>query len=181
MSELTVAGQKIGRIPDASSPELLPTEVPLEMPDQDFKARGATPRRRRGYWVPRAAVFTGAGLLTAAFCYELYGVLAVEQATPLQFLFLILSTIAFGWIALGSLNAALGFIPLFGGEKADTIDLPLPGAPLTARTALLFPVYHENPARIAGTITAMAGDRSRPQMRRTPSLECQRHLRSPAT
>ena len=63
MSELTVAGQKIGRIPDASSPELLPAEVPLEMPDQDFKARAASkPRRRRGYWVPRAAVFTGAGI-----------------------------------------------------------------------------------------------------------------------
>ena len=133
MSELTVAGQKIGRIPDASSPELLPAEVPLEMPDQDFKARAASkPRRRRGYWVPRAAVFTGAGILTAAFAHELYSVLAVEQATPLQVLFLILSTIAFGWIALGSLNAALGFIPLFGGEKADTIDLPHPGAPLTS-------------------------------------------------
>jgi membrane glycosyltransferase len=156
MSELPAVGHKIGRIADASSPDLLPPEVPLEMPDQDFKARGAKPRRRRGYWVPRAAVFTGAGLLTAAFCYELYGVLAVEQATPLQFLFLILSTIAFGWIALGSLNAALGFIPLFGGEKADTIDLPLPGAPLTARTALLFPVYHEEPARIAGTVQAIA-------------------------
>lgn len=156
MSELSVAGQKIGRIPDASSPELLPGEIPLEMPDQDFKARGATPRRRRGYWVPRAAVFTGAGLLTAAFAHELYGVLAVEQATPLQFIFLILSTIAFGWIALGSLNAALGFIPLFGGEKADTIDLPAPGAPLTTRTALLFPVYHEEPARIAGTVQAIA-------------------------
>lgn len=156
MSELTVAGQKIGRIPDASSPELLPAEVPLEMPDQDFKARGAKPRRRRGYWIPRAAVFTGAALLTAAFAYELYSVLAVEQATPLQFLFLIVSTIAFGWIALGSLNAALGFIPLFGGEKADTIDLPLPGAPLTTRTALLFPVYHEDPARIAGTVQAIA-------------------------
>ena len=157
MSELTVAGQKIGRIPDASSPELLPAEVPLEMPDQDFKVRGTTkPRRRQGYWIPRAAVFTGAALLTSAFAYELYGVLAVEQATPLQVLFLVLSTIAFGWIALGSLNAALGFIPLFGGEKADTIDLPFPGAPLTARTALLFPVYHESPARIAGTVQAIA-------------------------
>ncbi len=155
MSDITVAGQKIGRIPDASSPELLPAELPLDMPDQDFKARGAKPRRRPGYWMPRAAVFTGAALLTAAFAIELYGVLAVEQATPLQFLFLILSTIAFGWIALGSLNAALGFIPLFGGEKADTIDLPQPGAALTSRTALLFPVYHEDPARIAGTVQAI--------------------------
>ncbi|MFA5897948.1 MAG: glucans biosynthesis glucosyltransferase MdoH [Hyphomicrobium sp.] len=156
MSDITVAGQKIGRIPDVSSPELLPPEVPLEMPDQDFKARGAKPRPRRGYWVPRAAVFTGAALLTGAFAGELYSVLAVEQATPLQVLFLILSTIAFGWIAIGSLNAALGFIPLFGGEKADTIDLPLPGATLSARTALLFPVYHEDPARIAGTVQAIA-------------------------
>ena len=40
MSDLPVAGQKIGRIADASSPDLLPPEVPLEMPDQDFKARG---------------------------------------------------------------------------------------------------------------------------------------------
>ncbi len=131
MSELTVAGQKIGRIPDASSPELLPPEAPLEMPDQDFKARtacqAAAPPRLLGS--ARGGVHRR-GVLTAAFAYELYGVLAVEQATPLQFLFLILSTIAFGWIALGSLNAALGFIPLFGGEKADTIDLPLPGAPL---------------------------------------------------
>jgi len=156
MSDITAAGEKIGRMPDPSSPELLPVEVPLEMPDQDFKARGAKPRRRRGYWIPRAAVFTGALLLTGAFAHELYRVLAVEQATPLQFLFLVLSTIAFGWIALGSLNAALGFIPLFGGEKADTIDLPPPGAPLTSRTALLFPVYHEDPARIAGTVQAIA-------------------------
>ncbi|KWT72061.1 Glucans biosynthesis glucosyltransferase H [Hyphomicrobium sulfonivorans] len=156
MSEITVAGEKIGRLPDVSSPELLPPEVPLDMPDQDFKARGAKPRQRRGYWIPRAAVFTGALLLTAAFAYELYGVLAVEQATPLQMLFLVLSTIAFGWIALGSLNAALGFIPLFGGEKADTLDLPQPGPEMTTRTALLFPVYHEDPARIAGTIQAIA-------------------------
>jgi membrane glycosyltransferase len=156
MSDIAVGGHKVGRISDASSPDLLPPEVPLEMPDQDFKARGVKPRRRPGYWIPRAAVFTGAALLTAAFAHELYGVLAVEQATPLQFLFLILSTIAFGWIALGSLNVALGFIPLFGGEKADTIDLPLPGAPLTSRTALLFPVYHEDPARIAGTVQAVA-------------------------
>lgn len=156
MSDITVGGQKVGRIPDASSPELLPEEVLLDMPEQDFKAPGAKLRRRRGYWVPRAAVFIGAGLLTGAFAHELYSVIAVEQPTPLQLLFLMLSTIAFGWIALGSLNAALGFIPLFGGEKADTIDMPLPGAPLTTRTALLFPVYHEDPARIAGTVQAIA-------------------------
>jgi membrane glycosyltransferase len=80
----------------------------------------------------------------------------MEQLTPIQLLFLVLSTIAFGWIALGSLSAAFGFLPLFAGEKADTIDLPAPEGPLTARTALLFPVYHEKPAHIAGTVQAIA-------------------------
>ena len=72
--------------------------------------------RRRGYWVPRAAIFAGAAVLTAAFAYELFSILAFGQMTPLQFVFLVLSTIAFGWIALGSLSAALGFLPLFAGR-----------------------------------------------------------------
>ncbi len=156
MSELTVAGERIGRLPDLSSRELLPEEAPLDMPDQNFSVRAGTRRARRGYWVPRAALFAGALVLTAAFAYELYGVLGLEQLTPIQLLFLVLSTIAFGWIALGSLNAVLGFLLLYAGEKVDTIDLPPPDAALLGRTALLLPVYHEVPARIAGTVQAIA-------------------------
>ena len=156
MSELTVAGQRIGRIPAARSLEWLPEEAPLEMPDQDFAQRGHARRVRRGYWIPRAALFAGTFIITAAFAYELYGVLGLEQLTPIQLLFLVLSTIAFGWIALGSLSAALGFLPLFSGEKVDTIDLPPAEAALTARTALLLPVYHEVPAQVAGTVQAIA-------------------------
>ncbi len=157
MSELTVAGERIGRIPDLSSRELLPEEAPLDMPDQDFAKRGACEARtRRCYWVPRAALFTGALVLTAAFGYELYGVLGLEQLTPIQLLFLILSTIAFGWIALGSLSAVLGFLPLATGETADTIELPPANGPLMKRVALLLPVYYEEPARIAGTVQAIA-------------------------
>jgi membrane glycosyltransferase len=157
MSDLTVAGRVIGRIPDASSPELLPQEAPLEMPDQCFRTRAARVKRaRRGCWIPRAALFVGAGVLTAAFGHELFAVLRLEQLTPIQLLFLVLSTIAFGWIALGSLSAAFGFLPLFAGEKADTIELPPAEGRLTKRTALLFPVYHEKPAHIAGTVQAIA-------------------------
>lgn len=143
---------------DASAADLLPHESPLEMPEQDFGRRLDVPRvaHRRAYWVPRAAVFAGAALMTGAFAYELYLVLSFVRMTPIQVVFLILSTVAFGWIALGSLSAAMGFLPLFAGEKADTIDLPPADAALGHRTALLFPVYHENPARIAGTISALA-------------------------
>ena len=159
MSELTVAGERIGRIPDLSSRELLPEEAPLDMPDQNFAKRAAREARaRRCYWVPRGALFAGALVLTAAFGYELYGVLGLEQLTPIQLLFLILSTIAFGWIALGSLSAALGFLPLAIGETADTIELPPATGPLMKRVALLLPVYHEEPARIAGTVQAIASE-----------------------
>jgi membrane glycosyltransferase len=151
MSKLTVVGS------DAGCPGFLPSEAPLDMPDQDFaKREGLERRARRGYWIPRAALFAGTLVLTAAFGYELYGVLGLEQLTPIQLLFLVLSTIAFGWVALGSLGAVLGFLPLFSGEKVDTIDLPPPDGALTTRTALLFPVFHEEPAHVAGTVQAIA-------------------------
>lgn len=143
---------------DVSAPSLVPEEAPLDMPAQDFNARVplAPEPRRRGYWVPRAAVFFGAALMTAAFGHELYGALSLAQMTPLQMVFLMLATLAFGWIALGTLSAAMGFLPLFAGESADTIPVDRADGPLNGRTALLFPVYHEDPARIAGTIAALS-------------------------
>lgn len=143
--------------PDAGPWRHLPPTAPLDMPTQDFStlAHASTEVRRRGYWVPRTAIFAGAAVLTAAFGHELFSILSFVVITPVQFLFLILSTIAFGWIAVGSLSAALGFLPLFIGEQPDTIEPPPPSSPLTGRTALLFPVYHEDPARIAGAIEAM--------------------------
>lgn len=145
---------------DAGSWSVLPVQAPLDMPEQDFAdlpdQKGET--RRRSYWVPRAAIFVGAAVLTAAFAREMFGILAFGTMTPLQFLFLILSTISFGWIAIGSLSAALGFLPLFAGERPDEIEALPVHTPLRSRTALLFPVYHEDPARIAGAIDAMAGE-----------------------
>ncbi|MEQ1669752.1 MAG: glucans biosynthesis glucosyltransferase MdoH [Hyphomicrobium sp.] len=138
----------------------VPPASPLVMPVQDFSAKVeiAAEPRRRGYWVPRAAIFAGAAVLTAAFGYELFSILAFAVMTPLQFTFLVLSTIAFGWIALGSLSGALGFLPLFAGERADSVALPAAATPLTTRTALLFPVYHEDPTRVSGAIEAMADE-----------------------
>ncbi|WP_291176568.1 glucans biosynthesis glucosyltransferase MdoH [Hyphomicrobium sp.] len=146
---------------DASDPALLPEPAPLEMPTQDFSARPERIwPRRRGPGIPRTAIFLGAALMTAAFAYELYGVLSFVQMTPIQLLFLVLSTLTFAWISVGTLSTALGFLPLFAGEKADTIAIPSADGPLRARSALLFPVYHEDPARIAGTISAIVEELS---------------------
>ncbi len=141
---------------DASDAALLPAPAPLPMPPQDFSK---LPERSHGpitsAWVPRAAVFLGAGLMTAAFAHELYNVLSFVQVTPIQLIFLALSTITFGWIAIGTLSAALGFLPLFAGEDANTLPLPARDGPIRHRVALLFPVYHEDEARISGTISAI--------------------------
>ncbi len=147
-------------VKDAGPWAHLPAAAPLAMPVQDFNRRIelAAKTMRRGYWVPRAAIFAGAAVLTAAFGYELFGILAFAVMTPLQFLFLILSTISFGWIALGSLSGAIGFLPLFAGERADSVPVPRSDDPLTTRTALLFPVYHEDPTRVAGAIEAMSDE-----------------------
>lgn len=149
-------------VADASDASLLPDAAPLNMPPQDFSKRIeiCRERRRRGYWVPRAAVLFGTLLLTSAFGYELYSALTLAQMTPLQCVFLVLSTMAFGWIALGTLSAAMGFLPLFAGEKVDTVDVNSAKGDLAGRVALLMPVYHEDPARIAGTISALAGELS---------------------
>jgi membrane glycosyltransferase len=150
------AGKLRAPVHDASDPALLPAPAPLSMPAQNFSEKPARVwPHRRGPGIPRTAVFLGAGLMTAAFAYELYGVLSFVQMTPFQLLFLVLSTLTFGWISIGTLSAALGFLPLFAGETADTIDIPSADGPLTTRTALLFPVYHEDPSSISGTIAAI--------------------------
>lgn len=141
-------------------PPLLPRRAPLKMPAQSFGERTYLrhTEKRRHAWIPRAAIVLATTLMTFAFAYELYGALSVSSITPLQIVFLILSTLAFAWIALGTLSASFGFLHLFGNEVADTIELPDAVHRPAKKTALLFPVYHEDPSLIAGTIEAIAED-----------------------
>ncbi len=149
--------------PYASSPVLMPSGHPMAMPEQDLARLphaavppiAPSPRASR-VWMPRAALFGGALLLTIVFAIEMYHMLALERVTPIQLVFLGLSTVAFGWIALGALSAAVGFLPLFAGEDTGGISLPAPTRTPRQRTALLCPVYHEDPARIAAAIEAMS-------------------------
>ena len=127
--------------------------------EQDFAESRAAPSRRSAAAAgsPRAAVFFGAALMTAAFAHELYGVLSFVQVTPIQLLFLVLSTISFGWIALGTLSAAHGLPAAVRRREGRHHRYPdAPTVRSAQRTALLFPVHHEDPARIAGTIAAIA-------------------------
>lgn len=142
---------------DVSDPALLRAEAPLAMPAQNFDEIVTSTRPKEGAvaWGPRLAIFAGTVVVTLAFAYELYNVLSFVRLTPIQFIFWILSTMSFGWIALGSLSAAMGFLPMFAGDRADNLSLPELGRTPGLKTALLVPVYNEDPTRIAGTIDAM--------------------------
>jgi len=153
--------QDFGLTGHVSALDQLPPEQRLAMPVQDFSHRPLhvvppdIAAGRRALFT-RITVFASSLFVTAAFAYELYLVLSVVALTPVQIVFLVLCTLAFGWMTFGSMSAAMGFLPLFAGETADTIALPELGEQLAARTALLFPVYHEEPSRVAGTIAAVA-------------------------
>jgi membrane glycosyltransferase len=133
---------------------LLPPDAPLQMPVQPVGVRGGTFTRDR-MTISRAILLLLSGTATSLFAYFLYGVLSVVHMTLLQAVFLVLCTLCFAWVALGSASAVLGFATaLFFPRPRNAV----PASPLRAndRTALLFPIYQEDTARIAATIEAIA-------------------------
>ena len=135
---------------------MVPALSHCEMPEQilwpDGSTKSSTKTRVRG---ARLALVLLWALATAAFGWTLYAVLSVEDPTYLQLAFWLLSTVCFAWVAIGSASALIGFISLFMFRNADTIELPPAGSMSHERTALLFPVYREDPTAVAATIDTM--------------------------
>jgi len=113
---------------------------------------------------PASRIVGGALLLatagmTSAFASVLYTALALHNGgTPLHYLFLALSTLTFAWVAFGTTNALIGACSLLAGTGGNSI-VPAPaGVPEGSRTALLFPVYHEDARVIAAVIRNLVRD-----------------------
>jgi membrane glycosyltransferase len=135
---------------------LLPRPSPLPMPVQPLNRRTASSVTRDRLSWPRAALLAMTLSATAIFTCVLYQVLSVVHMTALQGVFLVLCTLCFAWIALGTSSAVIGFCAALP-RPARTEEEGSVGRP-GGRTALLFPVYHEDPARIAATIEAIANE-----------------------
>jgi membrane glycosyltransferase len=103
-------------------------------------------------YLARAFVFGGAALLTAYGAREMYEVVSVSRTTLLQYGLFALFTLNFSWIALAFTSAVLGFfVILFGiGRQA-----PKAVTRLTARTAIVMPVYNELTARTFAAVEAI--------------------------
>jgi membrane glycosyltransferase len=100
-------------------------------------------------------------VITTVFAMSLLqGAYLSDGLTPLKVLLLVLYAILISWIAASFWAAALGFWLLlirydyFARRRRSIIkhDAPLPS---NARTAILMPIYNEDPARVFAGIRAM--------------------------
>lgn len=131
----------------------VPPESPLDMPEQSF-TRYERPRKlglpSLKTLLARIVTFGGALGLTAYASNEMIAVVSVSGVSFLQAVMVVLFTITFGWIALAAAGAVAGVF--FGGPRRRA----KPDTQVTQRTALVMPLYNENPAASFASLQAMA-------------------------
>jgi membrane glycosyltransferase len=134
-------------------PASMPPPAALEMPEQNLRRYV---RERRLGWpsvktiLARVVTFGGALALTTYATLEMIAVVSVGIVSVLQWAMVGLFTITFVWISLAAAAAISGV--LFGGvRKRATADTRV-----EQRTALVMPVYNENPAGTFAALLAMA-------------------------
>jgi membrane glycosyltransferase len=131
----------------------VPPFAELPMPEQNLRRYV---RERRLPWpsfktmLARIVTFGGALALTIYATSEMVAVVSVGIVSALQWAMVVLFAITFAWISLSAASAVSGV--LFGGvrrrAKGETRG--------EQRTALVMPVYNENPAGTFAALLAMA-------------------------
>jgi len=159
----SIAGRLNNAEPNAPVPlgtRALPPEAPREMPRARLHGRPKPLRATRSVWfavkvfLARLYVGGGTAALTAFGVSEMYGVLGTVGLTPLQWAFLAVFAVNFTWVSFALVQASLGFFRhLWQSWRRRS---RVPNAP-SIRTAILVPVYNEDPAPVADAIRAMAG------------------------
>ena len=92
-------------------------------------------------------------LSTAAAVDKFYQVLRIDGVDLLEFLFLTLFAILFGWITISFWMAVFGaFARLTGARLLPLVEGT---APSSSRTAILMPVYNEDVARVFSGVQAI--------------------------
>jgi membrane glycosyltransferase len=131
----------------------MPPGASLSMPPQDLERR--PPRDRRfgfdgAVWYARfilAAVTLG---VTAYGVYQMLQVVRFASMTLLQGLMIFFFAISLGWIAF-----AAGSVLAGASKRRELIPRPA-AAGSTALTAIIMPIYNEDPVRTTAALQAMA-------------------------
>jgi membrane glycosyltransferase len=130
----------------------VPLLAELSMPEQNLRRYV---RERKLGWpsfktvLARIVTFGGALALTVYATYEMVAVVSLGIVSVLQWAMVGLFTITFGWIALTAASAVSGV--LFGGVRLRATR----DTRVEQRTALVMPVYNENPAGTFAALLAM--------------------------
>ncbi len=138
----------------------MPEECPIPMPAQKLFRFDAAKERRKfvrnipAPWLSRVVTFGGGLALTAWGGYQMFLVIDVGGITFPKWTLLVLFLANFSWIAQSFAASIVGFLHLLIGR-------PKPAAPpdkLTARNAVIMPIYNEAPSRVFGAIQAIHED-----------------------
>ncbi|MAS44977.1 MAG: glucans biosynthesis glucosyltransferase MdoH [Rhodobacteraceae bacterium] len=130
----------------------VPGEDRLRMVPQDL---GRVPPRGRFAWPGRRVLAVRVLSLGGALAVTWIGADQMMQAfesdriSALQMALRFLFVLTFGWIAFPACAALAGLLLTPRPPKTD------PDAPLTARTAIVMPVYNEDAAEVMGALAAM--------------------------
>src|SRR3984893_7430663 len=138
---------------ESSSPEGgMPPEAPMAMPAQDLRYK---PWREGWQRIAAAVLYARFILITVTIGVTTYGVYQMLQAvrfasmTFLQGTMIFFFAVSLGWIAFAAGSVVAGASKRRDTKATDTpAELPL--------TALVMPIYNENPTRIAAALQAMA-------------------------
>lgn len=149
-------------VPTLRERAAMPPHAPLAMPVQSLRRWSDGDRRARKVpelWrtplLARFIAFGGMAAVTAFGAWQMYRVVEVGGVTLLEWLFLVLFVVNFSWISLAFMTGILGAAHLLRHGLSRRPELP---ERLSARTAVVMPIYNESPARVFGTVQAIAED-----------------------
>jgi membrane glycosyltransferase len=143
------AGGRLAAMP-APSPLAMPVQSLTEWSPQTRRSR-LDPALHRSPRLIRSFVFFGMLALTAVGGWQMYKVVEVGGVTALEWALLTLFVLNFSWIALAFTSAVVGFAHLLSVRRGKSP----PPASLSARTAVLMPVYNEAPSRVFASMQAI--------------------------
>jgi membrane glycosyltransferase len=133
-----------------------PSESPLAMPTQDLRAWQGGARKLRipsQHRLARLFVFGLTILLVSLGTVLIYKVISPVNITWLQVLFAALFALTFTWISFACASACLGFILILRQKSRSTHPSHCEAI---GRTALLMPLYNEEPASVFATLTRIS-------------------------
>jgi membrane glycosyltransferase len=136
----------------ADAPGGMPPEAPLGMPAQDLSYR---PARLAGGGISGAVLYARFILIAVTIGVTIYGVYQMLQVVRFASMTLLQGTMIFFFaVSLGWIAFAAGSV-LAGASKRRDPALSDPAASALSLTALVMPIYNEDPTRTAAALQAM--------------------------